>query len=313
MRTQPLRRRTDRDTAGKDTLRALVVESEETYRDYLTGLVSRFAFTVTAVGDGHEALAAMRGGPPYHLLIADSELPRMSGMALIAAVRAHDRFSDVYAMMLTARTDSETKVTALGVGFDDFVTKSSGEEVIGAKLSAARRLITRHKRLDDTVRELYGLATRDELTGVFNRRFFFAEADRLLAELSSVNLVFYDLDDFKRINDTFGHPAGDRILRDIGSLFLRRTRAEDLIARYGGDEFVMLIANLAPADVDHLATRIAEEIASLRWTFATETIGVGVTIGLACSSLLEKPTVAQLLSAGDRNLYKNKWSRGPET
>ena len=305
----PLRRRTDRDFSQGTAIRALVVDDHQPYREYLAGLVSRFGFLVTTAADGAEALTALRDHGPFHLLVVDHEMPRMSGLGLITVVRAHERFGDIYALMLTARDDLETKISALGVGFDDFLSKSAGELEIVAKLSAARRLITRHKRLDDTVRELYGLATRDELTGVFNRRFFFAEADQLLNEDAEVNLVFFDLDDFKRINDTYGHLAGDRILRDIGALFLSRTRTEDLIARYGGDEFVMLVAHLGPADVELLAMRIADEIGSVQWTFGTETFGISVTTGMACSSLLEKPTVAQLLSAGDRDLYKNKWLR----
>ncbi len=309
METPPLRRRTDQQAGDATLLRALVVDDHQPYREYIAELVARFGFAVTAVGDGAAALAALRDQPACHLLIVDCEMPRMSGLALITALRATEQFSDIYAVMLTAREDLETKIAALRVGFDDFIVKSAGEVEIAAKLSAARRLVSRHKRLDDAVRELYGLATRDELTGLFNRRFFFAEAERMLASGGSVNLVFFDLDDFKRVNDTYGHLAGDRILRDVGSLFLRRTRTEDLIARYGGDEFVMLVSNLEPAEVEVLAGRMADEIGSAQWTFGNEAFSIGVTTGISCSSLLQRPTVAQLLSAGDRDLYKNKWMR----
>ncbi|HUP49671.1 MAG TPA: diguanylate cyclase [Thermoanaerobaculia bacterium] len=306
----PLRRRTDPPPAGEaDLLRALVVDDHEPYREYIAELVSRFGFQVTAAGDGTTALAVLREHAPFHLLIVDCEMPRMSGLALIAAVRAQERFSDVYAVMLTAREDVGTKVSALRLGFDDYISKSASEVEIAAKLSAARRLVSRQHRLHETVRELYGLATHDELTGVFNRRLFFAEAERLLAEGTAVGLIFFDLDDFKRVNDTFGHLAGDRLLRDIGSLFLSRTRHEDLIARYGGDEFVMLVLGLAPPEVEVLARRMADQIASARWTFGTETFSLGVTTGVACSSQLQQPTLPQLLSAGDRDLYRNKWLR----
>ncbi len=304
-----MRRRTDSEAGEAAPLRALVVDDHEQSRGYIASFVSKFGFNVTACPGGAEALAALRDDPTYHLLIVDFEMPGISGLGLISAIRGHDTYSDIYAIMLTAREDVETKITALRLGFDDFLSKSAGEEEIAAKISAARRLVERHKRLRETVRELYGLATRDELTGLFNRRFFFSEAERLLEEGMPINLVLFDLDDFKRVNDTLGHLAGDRILRDIGSLFLRDTRHEDLIARYGGDEFVMLVASLALPDVEILADRMVSDICALQWTFGTETVSVGVTTGLACSSLLPKPTVAQLLSAGDRDLYKNKWIR----
>ena len=305
----PLRRRSDQKPGDPTALRALVVDDHERYRNYVADLVERFGFEVRACADGAEALGALHDEPPFHLLVIDCEMPRMSGLALITAVRAQERYSDTYAVMLTARENLETKISALRLGFDDFMVKSAPEVELSAKISAARRIVARQQRLDQTVRELYGLATRDELTGLFNRRFFFNEAERMLASGANVNIVFYDLDQFKNINDTLGHLAGDHILREIGSLFLRRTRTEDLIARYGGDEFVMLVGGLTPPEVEVLAHRIADEISAVQWTFGSETFQVGVTSGIACSSLLRDATVAQLLSAGDRDLYKNKWVR----
>lgn len=314
MEHAPLRRRTDSEAGESPHLRALVVDDHQPYRSYLTDLLSTFGFTVTACADGAEALSMLSTGPFCHLLIIDCEMPGISGLGLISAVRTEASYSDAYALMLTGREDLETKVAALGLGFDDFLSKSAAEAEILAKISAARRLVVRQKRLDEAVRELYGLATRDELTGLFNRRFFFAEANRLLEEGRAVNLIFFDLDEFKRVNDTFGHLAGDRILRDIGSLFLRHTRHEDFVARYGGDEFVMLVTSADPSQLDNPVARMVADITSAQWTMGTETFSIGVTTGIACSSLLEKPTVAQLLSAGDRDLYKNKWiKKNPET
>lgn len=303
------RRRTDSDQSDAAPLRALIVDDRPEDRSAIAAILRRTGFIVAECGDGAEALAVLASNPHYHLLIIDCEMPRVTGLGVIAALRAQERFRDVYAIMLTGRSDVDTRVSALQLGFDDFLHKSSPPAELEAKLSAARRLISRQRRLDETVRELYGLATRDELTGLFNRRFFFAEAERLLAEETTVNLVLFDLDDFKHINDSFGHLAGDRVLRDVGSLFLRRTRHEDLIARYGGDEFVLLVQHLGVPEVESLAARIAAEISTQQWIFGTETLSVGVTTGMASSALLEKPTVAQLLSAGDRDLYKNKWIR----
>lgn len=292
----------------------MVVDNHLTYRSYLSELLASFGFAVTTCADGSEALSTLTNGPPCHLLMIDCEMPGISGLGLISAVRSEAMYSDVYAMMVTAREDAPTKIAALGLGFDDFLSKSAGEAEMLAKISAARRLVTRQKRLDEAVRELYGLATRDELTGLFNRRFFFAEAERLLDEGRPVNLILFDLDDFKRINDTLGHLAGDRILRDIGSLFLRHTRHEDFVARYGGDEFVMLVMTAEPSELDHLVARMVADITSAQWTLGTETFSISVTTGMACSSLLEKPTVDQLLRVGDRDLYKNKWiKKNPET
>src|SRR6185369_2161773 len=96
-----------------------------------------------------------------------------------------------------------------------------------------------------------------------------------------VDLVFIDLDNFKIVNDTWGHLAGDRVLRDVGDVFTRATRDEDIVARYGGDEFVMLVVDSPPEAVEALAQRIADEIEALRWSFNGTPVAVGVTTGFA--------------------------------
>jgi diguanylate cyclase (GGDEF)-like protein len=307
-----LRRRTDYDTT-EPSLRALVVEDNPEYRGFISALVARHGFATFECADGEDALAALEERT-FDLFVVDCEMPKVSGLELIAAIRSQERHAESYTVMLTGRDDVDTKLSALRLGYDDFLSKHSTELEIAAKLSVARRIVSRQRRLDNAVRELYGLATRDELTGLFNRRYFFAEAERMLAEKIPINLVLFDLDDFKIVNDSLGHLAGDRILRDLGGIFARKTRQQDLVARYGGDEFVMLVRNAAPAEVESFASRVAAHIMETEWSFESSILRVGVTTGMACSAFVDAPTVSRLLSACDRDLYKNKWLRkNPDT
>ena len=171
---------------------------------------------------------------------------------------------------------------------------------------SSRALRIRELELREVNARLEDLSQRDPLTQLFNRRYFYAEAERLLAEGCKINLALFDLDEFKKVNDSYGHLAGDQILRDVGALFLRDTRADDLIARYGGDEFVLVATQATLDEVVALAGRLNAEIARLRWTFAEEKVRVGATAGVASSTTFEVPTLGQLLAACDRDLYKNK-------
>jgi diguanylate cyclase (GGDEF)-like protein len=304
----PHRRRTELDSANP-VLRALIVDDDAAYRASLGNLLERLGFVVTDAAEQRELITAIEGSP-FDLLMVDSDMPSVDLTELIGMVRSHRRTQDAYAVVVTeAAAGLDASIEALKAGFDDSVERSAAEEDLVRKLAIAHRMMKRQRRLDATIRELYGLATRDELTGVFNRRYFFSEAERLLTQGAEISLVLFDLDGFKQVNDTYGHLAGDRILRDIGALFLTRTRNEDIIARYGGDEFVMLVSSAAAKVAEMLASRLSDEVAMMKWMFGEDTVHVGMTTGVSSSSLLSRPTITQLLNAGDRDLYKNKWVR----
>ena len=291
-----------------DALRLLVVDDDANYGAWLAAMTRRMGFVVEVAPDGEAALELF-AAKAFDVAVIDQEMPRLTGLELIARIRAQENTRTLFTVMLTGRGGMETKLNALSAGFDDFLSKSSPEEEIVAKLAVARRIAARQRMLDATVRELYGLATRDELTGVFNRRFFIAETERLLAARCIVNVVLFDLDEFKNVNDTYGHLAGDRVLRDVGALFHSHTRPQDLIARYGGDEFVLVVPHVMPDEIERIINRLAADVRALRWSTGEEPFSLEVTVGMASSHLLVEPTVAQLLDAADRDLYKNKWLR----
>ena len=291
-----------------ERLRLIVIEDDPPYRAYIGALTRRLGFETDTVADGAAALERL-AQIAYDVALIDYQMPRMNGVEVITRVRSDPMMRSLYAVMLTAREDVDTKLVALNTGFDDFVTKASSEPEITAKLIAAKRIAARQRTLDVTIRELYGLATSDELTGVFNRRFLISETERLLAAGTPLSLILFDLDGFKRVNDTFGHLAGDRVLHDVAALFQRNTRTQDLIARYGGDEFVMLLTDLQPGDVETIAARLADDVQALRWIAGADSFAITVTTGVASSVLLPQPAIGQLLAIADRDLYKNKYVR----
>lgn len=284
----------------------LLVDDDDNFRAWMTHLLRRLGFAVETAVDGIAALERMRAAT-FDLLISDLEMPRMDGMALIREIRSTPPLAQQYAVMLTSHEGVDAKVAALTTGYDDFLTKSCTEVEVVAKVVAAQRMLTRHRNLSAAVTEWQTLATRDELTGVATRRSLVEEADRCLAEGRQIGIALLDLDDFKPVNDNFGHLTGDRILRDVGALFLRRTRSHDLIARWGGDEFVLLVRDLPVDDIAGASERLSAEIASMQWTSGETTFAMTATAGIAHSSLLDHPTFEQLLDAADRELYAKKW------
>jgi two-component system cell cycle response regulator len=296
------------DSTDSSEMRVLIADDDPNFCAYITTLARRLGFVVDAAADGERAVEYL-GAVRYDVAIIDLQMPRVDGLGVIAHLRNDEATRGVYAMMLTGVEDTQTKLTALDAGFDDFVAKSSPEPELLAKLGAARRVAARQRSLDSTIRELYGMATRDELTQLFNRRFFIAEMRRMLAQGTRVSLVLFDLDDFKGINDTYGHLAGDRVLRDIGALFHRTTRRDDLVARLGGDEFVLVLANTSVEESGLVGVRLANAVRNLRWTAGLESIEVNVTTGTSSAEAPRETSLEQLLEAADRDLYRNKCRR----
>lgn len=301
--------RRSNDAGVPPPIRVLVVDDDENFRIYLTALLKRFGARVQSVEDGEAAVTLLSRGVPFDLLVIDYEMPRMNGLQTIARVHELPITREIYTVMLTARDDLQTKVASLNAGFDDFLSKGATEVEIMARLVAARRIVMRQHFADLTVRELYTMATRDDLTGTFNRRFFFEEAEHLLTTHAQIAVILMDFDDFKRINDTYGHLVGDKVLRDVGAMLLRVTRFEDFVARYGGDEFVMVVHELSPEGSLFIAERLQNELLRMQWSAADDEFRISMSFGVAHTDFLSDRALTSLLAASDHDLYKSKFLR----
>ncbi|HJL18328.1 MAG TPA: GGDEF domain-containing protein [Sandaracinaceae bacterium LLY-WYZ-13_1] len=216
-----------------------------------------------------------------------------------------------------------------GVFYVEDLGSTNGTRVNGERVSQPRplrdgdriqlgastllRVTLQDEQEAEVARRLYESAVRDPLTGIFNRGHF---DERLLAEFayadrhrSALTVVLIDLDRFKQVNDTHGHQAGDAVLRDVAATIQRTIRAEDLLARYGGEELVLLVRGIDPVGSAHMAERVRAtvEAAPVRWQ--GRTIPVTASLGVATMTA-ERPFEAaeHLLAAADRAVYAAKAS-----
>lgn len=302
-------RRSDEDASHPQSITALVVDDDPSYVRYIARLLRKLGIEVTTAFDGFQALQTL-ADRLFDLMLIDLNMPGLDGFELLESIRKDDRHGASYLIMITGREDVATKIEALIRGYDDYLIKSSTEIEIVAKVLASRRIVARQQTLDHAIHTYYGLSIRDELTGLFNRRYFFAEAEKLFKDpCVNLTLAIFDLDDFKQINDRFGHPTGDRVLADVGAVFSRYTRQEDFVARYGGDEFIMLICDLSLDEAEHVVRRLGSRLGELRWGAGEESFTVSFTTGIASVEYLEGASVRQLLEICDQDLYKNKYVR----
>jgi two-component system cell cycle response regulator len=222
--------------------------------------------------------------------------------------RFHARFTSENGEYFVEDLDSRNgtfiqgkRITRLAIKDDDWVQ-------LGARV--AFRFALTDTRQEGLLRKLYESSTRDALTGAYNRRHF---EDRLRAEIAfavrhatDCGLLLLDLDHFKRVNDTHGHPAGDEVLRHLSAIAGHTLRTEDVFARFGGEEFAVILRGASTRGAGRLAERLREALAEQHARYEGREIPVTLSAGCAALSCCTKPTPEDLVAVADRRLYLAK-------
>lgn len=298
------RRKTD-GPESDGRLRVLAVDDDRAYLSYLRLVLTRAGFNVELATNGPTAIDRIRTAPAFDLLIVDLNMPDMDGIETVRRIQSEARLPSLYTILLTASSGTDVKLRALESGLDDFLSKASGESEIIAKIRSAARRLEMERRMAIQNEELQLLALTDELTGIANRRALFRAADSILRSGRSLAVALFDLDRFKQINDTYGHVIGDKILADVGAMFKAHTRFGDVVGRYGGDEFVLLVPCGTVDEAKAIARRLTNKIRHLTWTIGGSRLSVNAQCGTA-SSPADGTNLGELLAACDRLLYRRK-------
>jgi diguanylate cyclase (GGDEF)-like protein len=300
--TQNRRKSDQPGLTGDPVPRALAVDDDPSYLRLINHVLEQAGFEVTLAPDGATAIDLLRSSD-FDLVLIDLKMPNLDGFETLDGIR--ERRDEIYAILVTGNDELETRMAAFSRGFDDFISKSTDASETLAKLRAARRILAMQRKLKAENTQLMQLAMTDQLTGLSNRFYFFNRARQLTSGDSLIHVVLLDLDQFKVVNDRYGHLVGDRILADVGATLRSETRTGDVIARFGGDEFVMLVSEATPEEALVLAERLVAQVSEMRWKVSGEEIKVGCSFGIS-STIGREKSLPQLLLECDRQLYDNK-------
>jgi diguanylate cyclase (GGDEF)-like protein len=301
------RRRSDYDpNASHPSIRLLAVDDDAAYLRRIRLVLQRAGFEVLTANDGASALDMLLADRTIEILLIDLKMPGLDGIEVVRRIRTEALMPGLYAVLLTSSDGTDVKLRALDSGLDDFLTKSATDAEIVAKLRSAARRLEMERRLHIENVELQTLALTDELTGIANRRALFRAAESILAAGRTLSVVLFDLDRFKAINDTHGHLAGDRILADVASLFKAHTRVVDVIARYGGDEFVLLLPDTGRSEAATIAGRLRALVGATPSDIGETSVFIKMTFGIASSAGHPGANLATLLTTCDEALYRRK-------
>ena len=291
----------------------LVVDDSATVRAVVAAELEAGGYHVLLAADGRAALDAARS-ERVDVVLLDVEMPEMDGWAVVQELKADPATKGIAVVFLTGRSATADAVQALELGAHDFVRKPPQPAELLARVAAAVRTKQAQDALRSRADRLDVQGRTDGLTGVRNRRHAEQHLDAAVRMGSRddrpLALLLLDIDAFKDVNDAHGHAAGDRVLRDIADRLRGAVRADDLVARWGGEEFLVVSRADDPADAADdaatLAQRLLAAIASPPLRPAPGAPGVTVSIGGVGGVLPDDSSAADLLAVADRNLYRAK-------
>jgi diguanylate cyclase (GGDEF)-like protein len=281
-------------------MRVLAAEDNPVFQSMLRTLLRKWGYDPVMAQNGNEAWHILEAEDAPRLAVLDWMMPGMDGVQICRKVRSANREPYIYIVLLTARTESQDLVEGMDAGADDYLTKPFNAQELRVRIRAGRRILD----LQDALRRQ---ATHDGLTGLLNRNSILArlaeETARHEREGRAVALLMVDLDRFKGINDTYGHLAGDAVLREAAARMAAVSRCYDGLGRYGGEEFLVVLPGCDLVAALAQAERLREGIALMPFAVGDQDLHVTCSIGVACA---EGVGPEALIRNADEALYQAK-------
>lgn len=275
----------------------LLVDDEPANIQLVAGYI-KDDYQIKVATSGEQCLKLAAAPKQPDLILLDVDMPVMNGYEVCEKLKTDPRTASIPIMFLTAMQTEEDEEKALGLGAVDYLTKPVRPAILIARIKTHIKLKKQHD-------SLVNMAMRDQLTDLYNRHYLLETANhrvaRAMRQNIPVSLLILDVDHFKQINDTQGHSAGDLVLKSLAHLLQQECRQEDIIARFGGEEFVIFFDDCNLATAHTVAERIRLRIEELR----PDDINVTASIGVAELDK-GKEGFSELVKRADDAMYKAK-------
>ncbi len=297
-------------------MKLLIIEDDPDQRELIREVVEERFGAGTVVGVDSRKAAVAEDFASFDLILCDYNLPDANGLELLGEIRTR---CSTPVIMVTGENVGHIAASAIRAGATDYVVKFGDylftiPLVIEKNLTVAKIIREKEdlrRQLEQSNAQLELMAATDPLTGLYNRRHFGRVIEQLFAENQRYDkdlaCVMIDLDGYKQLNDSYGHQVGDQLLVMAGKVIAANMRRMDVAARYGGDEFVLLIPHATGADAAQVADRIRLEYRQASGALLQqEHGGVNMSIGVASARCVGAASSDQLLARADAALYQAK-------
>lgn len=296
--------------------RVLLVEDDPIQAGETEAILKDSGYEVLWARDGHDAIKHAKTSKP-DIILLDLILPGLGGYEVCRWLKLDETARDIPVIMLTVKSDLSDKISGFQIGADDYLPKPYDALELNARIYALLRtkalqneLRLKNRQLEELLEKVNYLAITDMLTGLYNRRrlhdILSSEFERAERYKTPFSLVMLDLDFFKKVNDKFGHNAGDAVLKEISGQILKNVRDIDTAARYGGEEFMVILPNSDKNSARAVAERMRQTVAS--HSFQDIASAVTVSIGISGMPDANIRNVDELIRCADIALYRAKQS-----
>jgi|GraSoiStandDraft_58_1057296.scaffolds.fasta_scaffold109769_2 two-component system cell cycle response regulator len=293
-------------------MRILIADDSIVSRHLLDATLRKWGYEVVMACDGNEAWSRLQAPDAPKLAILDWVMPGMTGPEVCRRMREHsrDQASYTYILLLTSKSMKEDLIEGMESGADDYVTKPFDQHELKVRLRAGTRIVELQRELVTAREELREQATKDFLTRIWNRSYILDTLHRELVrggrENRPVGVVLADLDHFKLVNDTYGHFAGDAVLREFARRMQTTIRPYDAIGRYGGEEFLIILAGCDDNCTSGQAERMRAALANEPMYINDEHRVITCSYGATCWRPGTDGTSESLIRIADNALYMAK-------
>ncbi len=291
-------------------MKVLIAEDDNVTRRRLEKFLTDIDFEVVSCKDGLDAWKVIQSENAPHLLILDWMMPGMDGMEICRKVREQAREPYTFILLLTSKGRQDDFVKGMDAGADDYIVKPFNHNDLKARLKAGKRIIELNKELLSVRDNFEKQATHDKLTGLYNRHYMVdileKEFYRVLRYQDDLSCLLLDLDNFKDINDTFGHAFGDLVLREFSAGLLQNIRKSDIPIRYGGEEFMVLLPSTGIAGAQIIAEKIRTMCEKKKYDDGHNSTVVTVSIGIASVKHHQLTESKEIMACADKALYRSK-------
>jgi len=284
-------------------MKILLVEDSYIERTKLGSFLTDWGYEWKGVGSGTEAVKLLDGPNPPELALLDWVLPGLDGIDVLRRIRKLTQGNYIYTVMLTAKTQKKDRLMAMEAGADDYLSKPVDPMELRSRIAVGKRIL-------DLQQSLRFAATHDFLTTLLNRSEILAALEREVArgarDDKPATVILADIDHFKRINDTMGHAAGDEVLKEVARRLKQDLRPYDVVGRYGGEEFLLILPGCNLANGVKRADEIRTIVSGQPITTPSGTISVTVSMGVTASDNSRYFMPAEFLQEADASLYRAK-------